>query len=493
MRIRPVLSSSAFVLATASGAVRAQCPTESFAFARGAVGVDRAIVVPAGGPVHARFLEKGPTGWAATQSLEIGDYSVFLPPTAAMDGARAIAGCPEATSGSVDLAGRAFLFDLVGGRWFATELVPASIGFADWFGTAVALSGDVAVVGAPHFGPDGLGDRLPRVHVFEFDGTSWSEAAQITTYGESIAVDGDRIAIGDGKSTPGRVYVHERVSGIWSWTAQVQSYASPNGPRLGSSVALQGDRLLAGAAPFTGEPGSVFVFTPHPTGGWDTVQEIVPSVREAGDRFGASLALDGSTLLVGAPGALHACGKVFRFEFDGTRYVERDSFGPEVRDFDRFGTAVSVQGEDAFVAGEQIRSHLYRLGFEHAVAYCPTTRNSSGAHGSLAAVGCDSRSGAKLTLVASDLPPGVLARAFFGASTAFAPYGDGFRCVGTPLFRLPGGRADASGTFAHEVDLTSGPASHLVAGRTWNFQIVHRDRAGTGINLTKGLAVGITP
>ena len=136
---------------------------------------------------------------------------------------------------------------------------------------------------------------------------------------------------------------------------------------------------------------------------------------------------------------------------------------------------------------------IYRLGFEEQIAFCPTTPNSTGMSGSLAALGCDSLSGAKFTLAGSALPPGVLVRGLFGANATQVPYGDGFRCVGSPLFRLPSAETDAAGSFSIEVDFSSGPASNLTAGRTWNFQAIHRDRVGAGLNLTNALAIGITP
>jgi hypothetical protein len=480
-----------FLLLAAPRTARAQCPIESFGYSSGAVELDRAIVSQSGGPCVAHFLRKGPDGWRTTQTLEIGDFSIFMIPTAAIDGSRAIAGCPEAT-GSDELSGRAFVFELVGDRWLPTELVSPSNRSGDFFGTSVAIGGDVAVVGASHAGPDGIGDYLPRAHVFEFDGTSWRETAQITNYGAAIDVDGRRIVLGDPGTDPGRVYVYERIAGVWSWTAQVISYGSPNRPFLGTSVALDGDRLVVGAAPYSGGPGSVVVFR-WMSGGWQQVQEIVPQAREPHDGFGASLALSGSTLLVGAPGALNWNGKVFRFEDDGTQFVERDSFDRGIREYDRFGTAVSLDGEDAFLGGEQGMGYLYRLGFEHADAYCPTTPNSTGAHGTLAVEGCDSFSASSFTLVASRLPPDVLALCFYGASAAQVPYGDGFRCVGPRIHRLPGGETDTAGNFTCSLDFGAASTTPVEAGSTWYFQALHRDRVGSGLNLTNALSIGITP
>jgi hypothetical protein len=87
----------------------------------------------------------------------------------------------------------------------------------------------------------------------------------------------------------------------------------------------------------------------------------------------------------------------------------------------------------------------------------------------------------------------VLARCFVGASATQVPYGDGFRCAGSPLYRLPWSVTDGGGSFAIEVDFASGLASHLSARRTWNFQAFHRDRVGAGLNLTNAVSVVLTP
>jgi hypothetical protein len=249
--------------------------------------------------------------------------------------------------------------------------------------------------------------------------------------------------------------------------------------------------MVAGAVSEYSDAGSVFLFR-RVQGGWEQVQEIVPSVRLPADHFGASVALSGSTLLVGAPGNYHLPGKIFRFEVVGTQFVETGCFQGGLRGADSLGSTVSVHGEDAFIGSQSWRGYLFRLGFEHVESFCPTTPNSTGHAGSLAVEGCDSHSGASLMLVASDLPPGVLARGFFGATATQVPYGDGFRCVGGTIRRLPGGVVNRAGEFATEVDFAA-VGSQLPPGTTRYFQVFHRDHVGTGVNLTNALSIGITP
>jgi hypothetical protein len=226
---------------------------------------------------------------------------------------------------------------------------------------------------------------------------------------------------------------------------------------------------------------------------WVLPQHIVPTNSAPGDRFGSSVALSGTTLLVGAteqgaPGR----GKVHRFEHDGTSFVEVGHFGPE-DGVDGLGYHIAFQREDAIISSFGTVS-FYRLGFADQSSFCPTTPNSTGSAGSLVVEGCDSLDGQRFTLVADRLPPGVLGVCFFGANTTQVPFGDGFRCVGLPFFRLPSATSDAAGRLIHDIDFSSGPASTITAGRTWHFQAYHRDPGtGTQLNLTNALSIGITP
>lgn len=76
------------------------------------------------------------------------------------------------------------------------------------------------------------------------------------------------------------------------------------------------------------------------------------------------------------------------------------------------------------------------------------------------------------------------------------PFGDGFRCVGGPMFRLPFQTSSALGVMAAAVDFATGVGSAIDAGETWYFQCWHRDAAGpggSGFNLSNGLQVEFCP
>jgi len=485
------------LLLAAPRAAFAQCPVPPLQVTTGAMDGGRAIVNDAYAslPAHVQFFDKTPQGWQPVQLFLIGEPAVFHQVQVALKGDRAIAASPEATGGDF-LSGRAFVFDRVGSQWVATELHPATQGQGDLLGTAVAIDGNVAVVAASH--DIEFSDFLPRVHVFEFDGASWNERAQIPGHYGPVAVEGDWLALGDEGYQSGNVDVFRRVSGIWAWNNRFAALHTqpPDGPVFGVSLAFDGGRLAVGAAHSTTAswPGYVEIFRVQ--GSYlMRDQHLVPADTAAYDSFGQSVALEGPTLLVGAPGPGSPGGRglVHRFEDDGANFVETGSFGDPSTGIG-FGQRIAFSGEDAIFARYSTGS-FFRLGFAATASFCPTTPNSTGAVATLSVEGCDSLAGERITLAAAGLPPGALVHFLVGANTAQVPFGDGFRCIGDPFFRVTGGASDASGSLARDLDFRTSPADGFSAGSTWHFQAAYRDPASSGarLNTSNALSVRITP
>jgi hypothetical protein len=263
------------------------------------------------------------------------------------------------------LAGAVYVFTRTAGTWKQEAYVkpsrtdPQRMG--GFFGNSVALSGDTLVVGAPYeascaAGLDGdqTNTGCPSAgaaYVFTRSSSGWGQQAYIKApnpeaddyFGRSVAVSGDSLAIGarfeagcsvgingdagnNGCPDAGAVYVLRRTAGSWSHEAYVKASNTERGDQFGAAVALSGDTLaitaaweascarqingdqhnndcakLSGAGPgavYAG--GAVYVFT-RLSSGWAQQAYVKPSNMDPGDRFGASLALFGDVLAVGAP------------------------------------------------------------------------------------------------------------------------------------------------------------------------------------------------
>ena len=128
-------------------------------------------------------------------------------------------------------------------------------------------------------------------------------------FGWSVAISGGRALVGAYDAhLSGAVYVYERQpDGSWPWTATLLPHDAANTMAFGTDVDIQGDTAIVGEPlghPFNlqGIPqdlGSVYVFERQPNGTWDEVQVLRPGHER--DLFGSCVALDGDRLVAGAP------------------------------------------------------------------------------------------------------------------------------------------------------------------------------------------------
>ena len=123
----------------------------------------------------------------------------------------------------------------------------------DQLGTAVAVSGDTALVGAQYFQAPTTYHR-GEAYVYVRSGGVWQQEAVLTApdetdgsyFGCSVAIQGDTAVVGayGHLATAGSVYVFTRSAGVWSLQQQLNG---PEHSQLGYSVAISGDTLIAGA------------------------------------------------------------------------------------------------------------------------------------------------------------------------------------------------------------------------------------------------------
>jgi len=123
------------------------------------------------------------------------------------------------------------------------------------------------------------------------------------------------------------------------------------GDRLGTSLALSGDRAVVGANNMFGT-GAVVVYERNGLN-WLQVAVIEPADGETGDDFGQAVSLDGDRIMVGAPGddgAKLISGSVYVFEFDGSHWLEIDKITANDESIGaKFGTSVSLQADRVLI------------------------------------------------------------------------------------------------------------------------------------------------
>ncbi len=202
-------------------------------------------------------------------------------------------------------AGAAFVYDVTTGEELF-RLHASDAGASDNFGGAVAIDGNLAIVGAT-----GKADRSGAAYVFDM--TTGEELYKLTApnpqpidfFGQDVAIEGDRAIVGawgddDLVDDSGAAYVFDLTSG--EMTFKLKAPDGELGERLGAAVDIDGNVALVGT--FTDDDqginsGSAYLF--------DLATEVeafklVASDGEADDFFGRSVALDGRSAVIGARG-----------------------------------------------------------------------------------------------------------------------------------------------------------------------------------------------
>jgi hypothetical protein len=227
----------------------------------------------------------------------------------ALDGATALVGAPLHDEGGEVDAGAVYVFGFDGSSWVFQEKLPAPAGsgVGGHFGAAVALAGDLAIVGAPGEGPVGA------AHVYERVGGNWGYGgalpppAQGARFGQVLRLRADRAlvsAVDPAATAPGAAFLYQRNGSVWTPT-DLMVAAPPDGFGLG--IAL-GDDIAFVGAPYAGaDVGTVAVFT-YAGGGWTHVGALDPQPASAGARFGAAVGSDRDLVIGGAPSADGALG-----------------------------------------------------------------------------------------------------------------------------------------------------------------------------------------
>jgi hypothetical protein len=251
-------------------------------------------------------------------------------------------------------AGRAYAFTKASAGWQqAAELVGSDTAANDDFGWSVAASGGTIVVGAPGHGSGG------RAYVFAKAATGSQQAAELIgsdtaakdTFGYSVAVSGSTIVVGapGHGSGAGAAYVFSDGATGWQQAAKLVGPGTAAGEGFGFSVAVSGSTIVVGAPDHGSGAGAAYVFTKEATG-WQRAAELVGSGTAAKDYFGLSVAVSGSTIVVGGPLHSSKAGEAYVYTDGDTGWQQAAKLvGSDTAAKDGFGVSVAVSGSTIVV------------------------------------------------------------------------------------------------------------------------------------------------
>ncbi|HKI92562.1 MAG TPA: hypothetical protein VJ986_09690, partial [Gaiellaceae bacterium] len=185
-------------------------------------------------------------------------------------------------------------------------------------------------------------------------------------FGTTVAIDGTTLVVGapaasvGGNAGQGKVYVFEFASGKWSQTATLTASDGASGDSLGVSVAVSGDTIVAGSSNQV-IGGAVYVFT-KPASGWvdetETAKLTAAQAPQNADRFATAVAIDGSTIAVGAPGVTEGStvkGAVWVYEKSGGSWGSPTELANTNSGQGELGSSVAISG-GTIVAGDPVYS-----------------------------------------------------------------------------------------------------------------------------------------
>ncbi|AKS41588.1 Calx-beta domain-containing protein [Wenzhouxiangella marina] len=324
------------------------------------------------------------------------------------DGDWLVVGAAFADSAAAPASGAAYVYERdANGQWsFDSKLEGSNIETSDWFGHAVAISGDTIAVSAIQEDSSATGvggdqqsndsSAAGAVYIFVRDGSgTWSQQAYLKAaavnendeFGHRLALDGDTLVVGmpeeDSFSSgvngnpfdntaedAGAAYVFVRQGTSWSQQAYLKASNTDADDRFGYSVDIDGDLIVVGAYDesssatgvngdesdnSTSGAGAAYLFERN-QGLWSQVAYLKASNTGFLDFFGFDVAIDGLTVVVGARGENSAATGINGDQLDNSA----PSAGA-VYIFDRLG---SLWTQTAYIkasnpgAGDRFGEHL---------------------------------------------------------------------------------------------------------------------------------------
>lgn len=259
-----------------------------------------------------------------------------------------------------------------------TPPTAGGIGVGGSFGNDVAISGDRALVGRYQLANQGSGGA-GVVHAYRRIGGVWGEPTTIqppdpepfNNFGYRIAIDGDVAAITawqddlSGFQSVGSVYVFRLVNGVWTFEAKLEPSGQFAEQRCGWSVAIEGDTIVAGA-PGSGSPapvtGSVYVFE-RIGNVWQETARLLTPAQHPSERLGWSVAVaDGTvfgTTIRRAPFDANLNGTTFAWrKVAGTWSLEQELLPPNL-EVDGYGRALAARGNEVVVVGNSVNGNAW--------------------------------------------------------------------------------------------------------------------------------------
>lgn len=196
-----------------------------------------------------------------------------------------------------------------------------------------------------------------------------SDGVASENFGSSVAISGNTAIVGAsgdtiaGRATQGSAYIFIKSGNTWTRQAKLTASDGFANDRFGNSVAISnsGDTVIVGAsfADVNGavDRGATYVFIKSGTT-WTQQVKLAASDGLANDNFGSSVAINGTTAIVGAAGAdingKDSQGAAYVFVKNGTTWTQQFKLtASDGAKLDNFGNSVAINGNIGIVGAHR--------------------------------------------------------------------------------------------------------------------------------------------
>ena len=338
----------------------------------------------AGGAGVAYVFEDTESGWTEIAKLVASDAGAgdLFGQGVAISGDTVVVGALHEDQIGTD-AGAVYIFERNQGganNWGEVKkIVAPSYGggsFGDEMGEGLGIDGDTLVVGVRR--DDDNGNSAGAAYIFERNqggANNWGQIAKMTAsdggpfdlFGASAAISSDTVVIGSGRddatgdtiNDAGAAYVyHRNQGGANNWGEVIKLTASDAAVDdfFGQSVDIDGNRIIVGASGQIGtHTGAAYIYEDSGSG-WTEIIKLTASDAALSDQFGASVAVSGDRVMIGATrndGAGSDAGAAYVFEDAGSGFAETQKLtGGDTVAGDHFGQ-VALDGPTAIAGASQ--------------------------------------------------------------------------------------------------------------------------------------------
>lgn len=209
--------------------------------------------------------------------------------------------------------------------------------------------------------------RTATLYVLGFFAVTATAAAQEPNFGRAVAMTGTELLIGQPVNWygPGAVYVY-RTDGAGQWRQRARLMASDSSRKddFGRALAVDGNTLVVGAPRKRGTAGAAYVFErAAANAAWQQTAVIgAPGEGDHSD-FAVALALAGNDLLIGSPNK-DSTGVVYHYQRGRGKWTLLDTVRPDGNEprLRSFGRALSWRGGWLMVgapAADSLRGRVF--------------------------------------------------------------------------------------------------------------------------------------